>query len=115
MNKKKLIIIGPAFPYRGGIANFNNALARTYYERGDDVIIYSFSLQYPDFLFPGTTQYETGSAPKGLDIRPIINSINPLNWIRTAREINIHQPDFVIIIQLVIISPTKTDSSLLTS
>ena len=97
MNKKKLIIIGPAFPYRGGIANFNNALARTYYERGDDVIIYSFSLQYPDFLFPGTTQYETGNAPKGLDIRPIINSINPLNWMRTAREINNHKPDFVII------------------
>ena len=58
---KKIIIIGPAFPLRGGIANFNNALAQAFHSRGDNVIIYSFSLQYPGFLFPGTSQFEGGN------------------------------------------------------
>tara|TARA_B100000287_G_scaffold258786_2_gene243325 strand:- start:1543 stop:2682 length:1140 start_codon:yes stop_codon:yes gene_type:complete len=94
---QKIIIIGPAFPYRGGIANFNNALAKTYYKRGDDVIVISFSLQYPSFLFPGTTQYEKGNPPEGLKIKRLINSINPFNWIRVAKKINKENPDLVII------------------
>ena len=97
MNKKKVIIIGPAFPLRGGIANFNNALASAYLNRGDDVTIYSFSLQYPNFLFPGTSQFESGDAPKNLKIKTIINSINPINWIRVARKINKENPHYVII------------------
>ena len=97
MNQKKVIIIGPAFPFRGGIANFNNALAMAYYNKGDDVTLYSFTLQYPSFLFPGTTQYEDGQAPKNLKIKTLINSINPFNWIQVARKINKENPDFVII------------------
>ena len=97
MNQKKVIIIGPAFPFRGGIANFNNALAMAYYNKGDDVTLYSFTLQYPSFLFPGTTQYEDGQAPKNLKIKTLINSINPFNWIQVARKINKEDPDFVII------------------
>ena len=97
MANQKIIIIGPAFPYRGGIANFNNALAKTYYKRGDDVIVISFSLQYPYFLFPGTTQYEKGNPPEGLKIKRLINSINPFNWIRVAKKINKENPDLVII------------------
>ncbi len=97
MNQKKVIVIGPAFPFRGGIANFNNALATAYYNKGDDVTLYSFTLQYPSFLFPGTTQYEDGQAPKNLKIKTLINSINPFNWIQVARKINKENPDFVII------------------
>jgi len=97
LSNKKVIIIGPAFPFRGGIANFNNALAKEYHNRGDQVIIYSFSLQYPSFLFPGTTQYESGEAPKNLKIKTLINSINPFNWISVARKINNEHPDYVVI------------------
>ena len=97
MSKKKVIIIGPAFPFRGGIANFNNALAKAYHERGDEVVLYSFTLQYPNFLFPGTTQYESGQPPKDLKIKTLINSVNPLNWIKVARKINRENPDYVII------------------
>ena len=97
MSNKKVIIIGPAFPFRGGIANFNNALAQEYHNRGDRVTIYSFSLQYPSFLFPGTTQYESGEAPKNLKIKTLINSINPFNWISVARKINNEHPDYVVI------------------
>jgi glycosyltransferase involved in cell wall biosynthesis len=97
LSKKKVIIIGPAFPFRGGIANFNNALAQEYCDRGDEVILYSFTLQYPGFLFPGTTQYESGEAPKNLKIKTLINSVNPFNWINVARIINAEKPDYVII------------------
>jgi len=97
LSKRKVIIIGPAFPFRGGIANFNNALAQEYYDRGDDVTLYSFTLQYPGFLFPGTTQYENGEAPKDLKIKTLINSVNPFNWLNVARKINREKPDYVII------------------
>ena len=97
MSKRKVIIIGPAFPFRGGIANFNNALAQEYYDRGDQVTLYSFTLQYPGFLFPGTTQYESGDAPKNLNIKTLINSVNPFNWINVARKINAEKPDYVVV------------------
>ena len=95
--KRKIIIIGPAFPYRGGIANFNNSLAVEYKSQGADVKIYSFSLQYPSFLFPGKTQYEEGEGPKDIEIIPIVNSINPFNWFKVASRIKKENPDYVII------------------
>ena len=93
---RKVIIIGPAFPYRGGIANFNNSLAIEYKKQGADVKVYSFSLQYPSFLFPGKTQYENGCSPENIEIIPIINSINPFNWFKVARRIKKENPDYVI-------------------
>mgnify|MGYP001462128536 CR=1 FL=1 len=97
MSAKKVIIIGPAHPYRGGIANFNNSLADAFFKNGDDIEILSFKLQYPSFLFPGKTQYESSDPPKNIKIKSIVNSINPFNWFNVAREINRKNPDFVII------------------
>ena len=94
---RKVIIIGPAFPYRGGIANFNNSLAIEYKKQGVDVKIYSFSLQYPSILFPGKTQYEKGNPPKDIEIEQIVNSINPFNWFKISRKIKKENPDYVII------------------
>jgi glycosyltransferase involved in cell wall biosynthesis len=95
--KKKVVIIGSAYPLRGGgISTFNERLAKAFSDRGDEVIIYTFSLQYPSFLFPGTTQYSTEPPPEGLDIRVRINSINPFNWIRTSVEIAKTNPDLAI-------------------
>ena len=94
---RKVIIIGPAFPYRGGIANFNNSLALEYKKQGFDVKIYSFSLQYPSIFFPGKTQYENGNPPKDIEIEQIVNSINPFNWFKIARKIKKENPDYVII------------------
>ena len=54
----KIIIVGPASPLRGGISDFNEALAKSLIEKGNDVEIVSFSLQYPKILFPGKTQKE---------------------------------------------------------
>ena len=95
--RKKVVIIGSAYPLRGGgISTFNERLAQAFIDHGDEVIIYTFSLQYPSFLFPGTTQYSKEPAPKGLDIRIKINSINPLNWYYSANEIARQNPDIVV-------------------
>jgi D-inositol-3-phosphate glycosyltransferase len=94
--KKKIVIIGPAHPLRGGIAVFNERLAEVLQKEEYDVIIYSFSLQYPNFLFPGKTQYSEDSPPFQLNIRVRVNSVNPFNWIKVGREIQRIKPDIVI-------------------
>jgi glycosyltransferase involved in cell wall biosynthesis len=95
-SKQKAIIVGPAFPLRGGIANFNEALCRAMNKAGITTEIISFSLQYPSFLFPGKTQFDTGKGPQDLVIKTKINSINPINWLAVASYIKSEKPDFVI-------------------
>jgi len=92
----KIIIVGTAFPYRGGLAAFNERLAREYVKQGNEVEIITFSLQYPGFLFPGKSQYSTEFAPEDLKITRSINSINPLNWVKVGRQIKKKAPDRVI-------------------
>lgn len=95
--QKKLIIIGPAWPLRGGLASFDERLARQFSREGFDTTIYTFSLQYPGFLFPGTTQYSTEPAPADIRIKACINSINPLNWFRVGNELRKLRPDIIVI------------------
>jgi len=95
--KLKIAIIGPAHPLRGGIANFNEALARAFLQENIETKLFSFTLQYPNFLFPGTTQYDNGSSPKDLNILPLINSVNPFNWIYSAYKITQYKPDLIIV------------------
>jgi glycosyltransferase involved in cell wall biosynthesis len=93
-----IAVIGPAHPLRGGgISTFNERLAEVLQEQGHQVTIYSFSLQYPSFLFPGKSQFTDEPAPKGLNIKSIINSINPLNWISVGRQIKEAKHDLVIV------------------
>ncbi|MFI5149193.1 MAG: glycosyltransferase [Bacteroidia bacterium] len=92
----KIILVGPAYPLRGGIANFNEALCRALTKAGHTCVIYSFSLQYPGLLFPGKTQFETGPGPSDLDIVTCINSVNPFSWFSAAARIKAEKPDLVI-------------------
>lgn len=92
----KIAIIGPAYPYRGGIAAYNERLAETL-QKEHEVTIYTFTLQYPSFLFPGKTQYSDGPAPKGLKIIRSINAINPLNWLSVGKQIKRENYDLVIV------------------
>jgi len=94
---KTVKIIGTAFPFRGGLAAYNERLANEYLKQGYNVSIETFKLQYPNFLFPGKTQYAEGEPPENLEIKRTINSINPLNWIKVGRRIKKEQPDLVII------------------
>ena len=98
MEKRSVIIIGTAYPFRGGgMSTYNERLARAFQQRGDQVIIYTFSLQYPGFLFPGKTQYSSEPAPSDLNIKVAVNSINPFNWIKVGREIKKLNADIVVI------------------
>jgi glycosyltransferase involved in cell wall biosynthesis len=97
MNKKSIVIIGPAHPLRGGLASYNERLARQFQNEGHDVTIYTFSLQYPGFLFPGTTQYSSEPAPADLNIKVKINSINPLNWLSVGNELKKRRPDIIVV------------------
>lgn len=96
-NKYRIAIIGTAYPYRGGLAAYNERLANELVKMGYEVKIYTFTLQYPSFLFPGKSQYSDDSAPAGLSIIRKINSVNPLNWISSGRNIRHFAPDLVII------------------
>lgn len=98
MEKRNVIIIGTAYPFRGGgMSTYNERLARAFQERGDQVTIYTFSLQYPGFLFPGKTQYSAEPPPAGLNIKVAVNSVNPFNWIKVGREIKKLETDIVVI------------------
>lgn len=92
----KIILVGPAYPYRGGIAAFNERLAQEFMREGHDVELFTFTLQYPSFLFPGTTQYSSDPAPADLTITRSISSVNPLTWGKTARAIRCRKPDVVV-------------------
>ncbi|MFN5335261.1 MAG: glycosyltransferase family 4 protein [Bacteroidota bacterium] len=93
----KIVIIGPAHPLRGGLASYNERLARAFQQDGHDISIYTFSLQYPTFLFPGTTQYSSEPAPTDIRIKICINSMNPLNWIKTGWQLKNQKPDLIIV------------------
>ncbi len=96
-NSKNIIIIGPAHPLRGGLASFNERLAKEFIVTGNKVSIYTFSLQYPGFLFPGTTQFSSEPAPAGLKINVVINSVNPFNWIKIGTRIKKEKPDIILV------------------
>ncbi len=93
----KVIIIGPGHPLRGGLATFNQRLAKEFIDEGHDCSIYSFSLQYPSFLFPGKTQYSDEPAPENLTIHSVINSINPFNWVKIGNQLRKAKADIIIV------------------
>lgn len=95
--EKKIVIIGPAHPLRGGLASYDERLAKEFTDQGFDTIIYTFSLQYPQFLFPGTTQYSTEPAPKNIKIKVCINSVDPLNWLKIGNELKTYKPDIIVV------------------
>ena len=93
----KVVILGSAHPFRGGLAAYNERLAREFIRQGHSVQIYTFSLQYPEFLFPGTSQYSEQAAPDDLYIHVKVNSVNPLNWFSVGKEIAKLNADLLIV------------------
>ena len=92
-----LVIIGPGWPLRGGLSAFDEQLARTFNEKQLQARIETFSLQYPSFLFPGTSQYTNEPAPKDINIHAGINSINPFNWMKVGLQLKRERPDLIIV------------------
>lgn len=92
----RIVILGTAWPYRGGLAAFNERLAKQFVQEGHEVEVVTFTLQYPSFLFPGKTQYSNETAPEGLKITREMNSCNPLSWVKVGRRLKKETPDLVI-------------------
>lgn len=96
MTKPKVVLVGTAYPYRGGLASYNERLVREFNRLGYDAEIITFTLQYPNFLFPGKTQYSTSPAPTDLKITRKVNAINPFNWIKVGRQLKKMKPEMVV-------------------
>ncbi|MFT3701791.1 MAG: glycosyltransferase [Agriterribacter sp.] len=92
-----VVILGPAHPLRGGLATYDQRLCRQFLNEGHQCCIYSFSLQYPSFLFPGTTQYSDDPPPENIEIHTVVNSINPFNWIKVGRALKKRKPDIIVV------------------
>ncbi|HTG57777.1 MAG TPA: glycosyltransferase family 4 protein, partial [Niabella sp.] len=94
----KIIILGPAHPLRGGgMTTFNHRLAKEFIATGHSCAIYSFSLQYPGFLFPGKSQYTDEPAPENTTIYSVVNSINPLNWLKVGQRLKKERADIIVV------------------
>ncbi|MCT4666233.1 MAG: glycosyltransferase [Flavobacteriales bacterium] len=93
----RIVIIGPAHPFRGGIATYNERLAKAFQADGHEVDIVTFTKQYPKFLFPGKTQFSESPTPQDIHIKRMIHAYNPLNWIKTGRKLQKAQYDLVIV------------------
>ena len=91
-----IVIVGTAYPFRGGLATFNERLARQFMAEGHQVELITFTTQYPSFLFPGKTQFSSESAPADLTITRAIHSCNPLTWLKVGRQLRRQRPDLVI-------------------
>lgn len=97
MQSYKIILLGSAYPYRGGIAAFNERLCHEFQAEGHRVEICTFTLQYPSFLFPGKTQYSVGAGPSDLAITRQLNSVNPFNWLSVGRALARRRPDYLLV------------------
>lgn len=91
----KILVIGPAYPWRGGIAHHTGLLVN-HLRKHHDVEVVTFSRQYPSIFFPGTTQYESGSRDPAFQTNQWIDSINPVNWIRVGLRIRRSSPSLLI-------------------
>jgi len=91
-----IVIIGPAHPFRGGVALFSERLAQQFQSEDHEVEIITFTTQYPNILFPGKTQFSDAVAPDNLKISRKINSTALLNWLKVGKQLRKTQPDVVI-------------------
>ena len=91
-----IAVVGPAHPYRGGLASIMETMAREFQSRGYTVNILTFTLQYPKLLFPGKSQTVETPPPTVLNIRRCVSTINPISWWRVGRELRRAKPDIIL-------------------
>ena len=93
----KIAFLGPAYPIRGGIAQFIAILADKLLEKENQVKIFSFKKQYPKFLFPGKNQLDKSEKTFSVEIQPVLTPYNPITWIPTFLKIKNWKPDILIL------------------
>ena len=93
----RICVVGPTYPYRGGIAHYTTLLVRHLRLAGHQAPLYSFTRQYPRWLFPGKTDRDPSATPLRVDCEYILDPINPLTWLRLFRRVRADNPDLLIL------------------
>ncbi|MBA3469587.1 MAG: glycosyltransferase [Herpetosiphonaceae bacterium] len=93
----KICVVGPTYPYRGGIAHYTTLLVKHLRESGHTIPFYSYTRQYPRWLFPGKTDKDPSATPLRVECEYVLDPTNPLTWWRLCRKIRADNPDLVIL------------------
>lgn len=93
----KIVLIGPVYPYRGGIAHYTTSLSLALQRAGHEVEVLSFKRQYPAFLYPGQSDKDPSENPTRVDAEYLLDPLYPWTWVRAAKKILSIQPNLVLI------------------
>ncbi len=93
----RLAVVGPTYPFRGGIAHYTTLLVRYLRAAGHTTFFYSFTRQYPAWLFPGRSDRDPSSAPLRVDCEYLLDPMNPLTWWRLVRRVRADRPDLLLL------------------
>lgn len=93
----RICVVGPTYPYRGGIAHYTTLLVQHLRQAGHHTPFYSFTRQYPSWLFPGKTDKDPSSAPLRVDCEYLLDPINPLTWLKLYRRVRADNPDLLLL------------------
>ena len=93
----RIAYLSTFYPFRGGIAQFNASLYHEFEKASNEIKAFTFTRQYPGFLFPGKTQYVTNDeqADQITSIQ-LLDSINPITYYKTAQKIKAFDADLLI-------------------
>ncbi|MCE2841128.1 MAG: glycosyltransferase family 4 protein, partial [Bacteroidetes bacterium] len=95
---KHIVLVGPVWPFRpGGMTSFNQRLVQEWQSMGHRVTVLNYTVQYPSWLFPGTTQFTDEPAPEHLESHRLLHSVGPLSWWRSGKWLAAQQPDLVLL------------------
>lgn len=93
----RICIVGPTYPYRGGIAHYTTLLVKHMRVAGHWAKLYSFTRQYPRWLFPGKTDKDTSTSPLKVDCEYVLDPINPFTWWHLYRKVRADAPDVLLL------------------
>ena len=94
-NKKRIVMIGPVYPFKGGISHYTGAMSKNL-AKDFEVFTVSYKMQYPKILFKSEQKDFDNDTLKIHDTKYLINTANPFNWINSARKIKKLKPDYII-------------------
>jgi len=94
----RLALVGPVYPFRGGIAHYTTMLHQALREQGHQVLLVTFKRQYPAWLFPGRSDRDPSKEPLTVpEARRWLDSLNPLTWLTTFGRIRRQRPDALVL------------------
>ncbi len=93
----RISVVGPTYPFRGGIAHYTTLMVRQLRANGYDAPLYSFTRQYPRLLYSGRTDRDPSMSPLRVDCEYILDPIDPITWWRLYRRVRNDRPDILIL------------------